>query len=229
MTTLKDFIKWNEDKWETKNKEMYTQSDNENTWPWFSKELDSDVIDFIGTDKITSTKILDLGTCSGTQAIALAKMGYDVVGTDVSTTALNQAIELAKDLPAETKLEFLIDDILDTKLNDEQFDLIIDRGCFHSICCISTKKYIACLKRLLKPGGKIILKTMSLKEQRFVGYDTFAGQQIPMPYRFDEEILRNIFSAHFTIEKIEDSFFYSSVVNPPAQAILTILSNKISL
>ena len=157
MTTLKDFIKWNEDKWETKNKEMYTQSDNENTWPWFSKELDSDVIDFIGTDKITSTKILDLGTCSGTQAIALAKMGYDVVGTDVSTTALNQAIELAKDLPAETKLEFLIDDILDTKLNDEQFDLIIDRGCFHSICCISTKKYIACLKRLLKPGGKLVI------------------------------------------------------------------------
>ena len=68
---------------------------------------------------------------------------------------------------------------------------------------------------------------MSLQEQRFVSYDNFAGQQIPMPYRFDEEILKSIFSDHFTIEKIENSFFYSSVIKPPAQAILTVLSKKI--
>lgn len=226
MSSLQDFIKWNEDKWEGKNKEMYTGSNSDNIWPWFSKELDLDVINFIENNNITSAKILDLGTCSGAQAIALAKMGFDVVGTDISNTALNKAIGLAKELPLKTKLNFLIDDILETNMAENQFDLILDRGCFHSICCISTKKYIHNLLKLLKNNGQVILKTMSLKEPRFAGFDTFAGQQIPMPYRFDEEIIHSVFSDHFTIEKVEDSYFFSSVVNPPAKAILTILTKK---
>jgi len=226
MSTLQDFIKWNEQKWEGKNQEMYTGENEDNIWPWFSKTLDLDVINFIEANNIDSAKILDLGTCSGAQAIALANMGFDVVGTDISTTALNKAITLAEEQSTQAKPHFLIDDILETKLADNQFDLILDRGCFHSICCISTKKYIANLKKILKPGGKIILKTMSLQENRFSGFDTFAGQKIPMPYRFDEEIIRSIFTEHFIIDTIEDSYFYSSVVTPPAQAMLTVLSKK---
>jgi 2-polyprenyl-3-methyl-5-hydroxy-6-metoxy-1,4-benzoquinol methylase len=226
MSTLQDFIKWNEEKWEDKNQEMYTGENEDNIWPWFSKKLDLDVINFIEANNIESAKILDLGTCSGAQAIALANMGFDVVGTDISHTALNKAIKLAKEQSTKTKPNFLIDDILDTKLAANQFDLILDRGCFHSICCISTKKYIANLTKILKPGGKIILKTMSLKENRFSGFDTFAGQKIPMPYRFDEDIIRNVFNDHFIIDNIEDSYFYSSVVTPPAQAMLTILSKR---
>jgi cyclopropane fatty-acyl-phospholipid synthase-like methyltransferase len=226
MSTLQDFIKWNEEKWEEKNQEMYTSKNDKNIWPWFSKELDLDVITFLKANSTDSGKILDLGTCSGAQAIALANMGYDVVGTDVSHTALSKAISITKTLTKDIKLNFIIDDILNTKLVEEQFDLILDRGCFHSICCISTKKYIENLNTLLKPNGKIILKTMSLKENRFISFDTFAGQRIPMPYRFDEEIIRNIFTDHFTINTIEDSYFYSSVVSPPAKAMLTILTKK---
>ncbi|WP_448245863.1 class I SAM-dependent methyltransferase [Thalassotalea agariperforans] len=225
MPTLQDFIKWNEDKWETKNCEMYSQTKNDNIWPWFSKELDLDVIEYLAEHKISSGKILDLGTCSGAQAIALAEKGYDVVGSDISQTALNKAIEAAKNLPKTTKLSFVIDDILASSI-DEKFDLIIDRGCFHSICCISTKKYIENIQKLLKPSGRLLLKTMSLKEPRFEMYDEFAGQKIPMPYRFDNEIIHNVFDEKFHIEKVADSFFYSSVIDPPAKAILTILSMK---
>lgn len=226
MSTLQDFIKWNEEKWEEKNKKMYTGKNEDNTWPWFSKTLDPDVINFINAHNIDSAKILDLGTCSGAQAIALANMNFEVVGTDISHTALNKAIALAEEQSIKIKPNFLIDDILETKLAGNQFDLILDRGCFHSICCISTKKYIANLKKILKPGGKIILKTMSLKENRFSTFDSFAGRKVPMPYRFDEEIIRNVFNDHFIIDSIEDSFFYSSVITPPAQAMLTILSKK---
>ena len=225
MPTLQDFIKWNEDKWEEKNCEMYSQTNNDNIWPWFSKNLDLDVIEYLESNQITCAKILDLGTCSGAQAIALAEKGFDVVGSDISQTALNKAIEAAKKLPNDAKLEFIIDDILESKIT-EQFDLIIDRGCFHSICCISTKKYIANIQKLLKPQGKLLLKTMSLEEKRFEMYDEFAGQRIPMPYRFDNEIINNIFAEKFNIEKLQDSFFYSTVIDPPAKAKLTLLSIK---
>ncbi|WP_281558412.1 class I SAM-dependent methyltransferase [Thalassomonas sp. RHCl1] len=225
MSSLQDFIKWNEEKWESKNQQMY-QGRSANRWPWFSEELDPDISDFLKVHGIHSAKILDLGTCSGSQAIALAKMGYQVVGSDISQTALAQAKNKTKTLPWQTQVEFVLDDVLDSRLAPAQFDLILDRGCFHSVCCISTKKYIANVLKLLKADGKVLLKTMSLQERRFSDYDIFAGQKIPMPYRFDDEILHNVFAEHFHIEKITDSYFYSSVIKPPAQAKLVVLSKK---
>ncbi|WDE07086.1 class I SAM-dependent methyltransferase [Thalassomonas viridans] len=225
MSSLQDFIKWNEAKWESKNQQMY-QGKSDNRWPWFSEELDPDIGDFLQVHNIHSAKMLDLGTCSGSQAIALAKMGYQVVGSDISGTALAKAKNKAQNLPWQSQVEFVLDDILDSRLAPGQFDFILDRGCFHSVCCISTKKYIANLLKLLKPDGKVLLKTMSLQETRFSDYDVFAGQKIPMPYRFDDEILHNVFSESFHIEKITDSYFYSSVIKPPARAKLAVLSKK---
>jgi len=225
MSSLQDFIKWNEEKWESKNQQMYHRT-GDNRWPWFSEALDPDISEFLQVHNIQCGKILDLGTCSGSQAIALAKMGYEVVGSDISETALAKAKNQVAGLPRQTQIAFVFDDILDSKLEPGQFDLIFDRGCFHSVCCISTKKYIANLLKLLKPEGKVLLKTMSLQETRFSDYDVFAGQKIPMPYRFDDEILHNVFSESFHIEKITDSYFYSSVIKPPARAKLTILSKK---
>ncbi len=226
MKTLQELIHWNANKWEVKNKLMYTDGKTDNQWPWFNEELDPDVFDYFNSNNIASAKILDLGTCSGSQALELAKLGHTLVGTDISETALNKARDLAKKLPAGTKIEFVLDDVLVTKLAKNQFDYILDRGCFHSVCYFGAKEYIENVYRLLKPDGKIILKTMSAKETRFVNYDEFHGKQMLMPCRFDKALVEKIFSTFFNIEKIEDSFFYSAHVNPPAQAVLTVLSKK---
>src|SRR3989339_71381 len=73
-----------------------------------------------------SGAVLDLGTGPGTQAIELSKLGFNVTATDVSKSAIKEAKKLTKDI------NFFVDDILDTKIKNK-IDLILDRGCFHTI------------------------------------------------------------------------------------------------
>lgn len=222
------FLEWNQKKWEYKNYLMYKNGRTENKWPWYCAHLDKDIEDFLDEYEISSGRILDLGTCSGSQAIELARRGFDVLGTDISKIALSKAQEARAKLPKDVKVEFAVDDIVTTSLEPDQFDVIIDRGCFHSICVFSAKEYIENMNKLLKDNGKIVLKTMSSKETRFLQYDRVGDKPIPMPYPFTPDILRETFEDHFNIEKIEDSLFYSTVTDEPGKALLTILSKKVS-
>ena len=218
-------IQWNQRKWEEKNRAMYSESDSVNQWPWYNDDLDPDILEFLQKNNLQSVRILDLGTCSGTQAIALARLGYDVIGTDISDTALERAHKLKNQEPC-LAVQFFHDDITSSKLPDDYFDVILDRGCFHSICCFAGVEYSRNIVRILKPTGVVLLKTMSVKEARFVDYNQIGNQKIPMPYHFDEIQLRKSLGDFFEIKSISESFFYSAVVNPPAKAYLTVLQKK---
>ena len=75
-----------------------------------------------------SKKFLDLGTGPATQAIWLAKRGFKVIGSDLSEAAINRA---RKTYAKEDNVNFIVDDILNSKFKDNEFDYIFDRGCFH--------------------------------------------------------------------------------------------------
>lgn len=222
---IKDLlIDWNQKKWEEKNREMY-QATDKNQWPWFSETLDEDILAIIQKVASSDAKILDLGTCSGAQAIALARLGYSVIGSDISETALAKA-EAALTKESNLDIAFVLDDITHSKFEAGQFDIILDRGCFHSICCFAGLEYAKEVQRILAPNGLLLLKTMSAKEERFVDYNTIGNQKIPMPYHFEERQIRESLSDFFDIESINDSYFYSDVVNPPAKALLSLLRPK---
>ena len=123
-------------------------------------------------------------------------------------------------------VKFLLDDITDSKLEEGRFDLVLDRGCYHSICCFQHEEYCAGIRRVLKPGGLLLLKTMSSKEERYVAYDTIGKYRIQMPFHFTREKLEEALSPHFEVLEIRDSHFYSSVIDPPAQARFAILRNS---
>lgn len=59
---------WNLKKWEAKNKVMY-EVNTENEWPWFHDTLDPDVEAYVTGASAALMDVLDLGTCSGSQAI----------------------------------------------------------------------------------------------------------------------------------------------------------------
>ncbi len=215
------FRAWNRDKWEVKNQAMY-QTYAENRWPWFNDGLDPDFEDFMTKVVREPIEILDLGTCSGSQAIPLARAGHRVTGTDISPTALEQARKAAAREPG-LKIEFLLDDITASKLEPNRFDLVVDRGCYHSICAFQHEEYVAGVLRVLKRGGVLLLKTMSSDETRFIAHDTIGDKVVQMPYHFSAEELRGMLGPHFEILRISDSFFYSKVVEPPARARMAVL------
>ena len=217
-TTIDQLIYLNRIKWNDKNLAMYKDS-TENRFPWNFKELDPDyrtVIDLLSVRH--PLKICDIGTCSGEQVIEMAKLGHEVTGTDVSEAALQMAM---KNLSKEDGIRafFAVDDILDSRFSDNCFDLITDRGCFHSIhAFMPDDRYIASVRRLLKPGGLFFVKGMSDDEKRFQSIDVVDGVEHQSPYRFKTNELKDVFGADFEFIAGWKSCFYSSVIDPPAIA-----------
>jgi cyclopropane fatty-acyl-phospholipid synthase-like methyltransferase len=224
MITKRQLQDWNKQKWEHKNHAMY-ETYGQNKWPWFFDKLDPDLEEYLLANGLNGLDILDLGACSGSQSIELAKRGHRVVGTEISATALEQA-KLAVARETGLAISFLIDDIAETRLNDNQFDLVIDRGCYDSICSFNHEEYVASVRRVLRPGGALLLKSMSSEEQRFIAYDKVGGREVQMPFHFTAEQLRTLMSAHFVIEQMRASYFYSSVLDEPARAHFVIMRNN---
>ena len=223
MKIRQQIQQWNKDKWESKNRAMY-ENFSENQWPWFNDQLDADIDEYLIASGIGPVNVLDLGTCSGSQAIELARRGHHVIGTDISETALAQAISAAS-RQNSIEVGFLLDDITDSALHENQFDLVLDRGCYHSICCLQHLDYIKGVKRVLRPDGILLLKTMSSEEKRFISYDAFGNKSIQMPLHFSRELLKESLSPYFQVQEIRDSCFFSTVVEPPARALFAILRN----
>ena len=221
MITKREIQEWNRNVWETKNHAMYA-THARNQWPWYIDRLDPDLDEYLVANDAGTLDILDVGTCSGSQAIELAKRGHRVVGTDISKTALEQA-KLAAARETRLHLDFLNDDIAESRLADGRFDLVVDRGCYHSICSFNHEEYVASLRRVLKPGGVVLLKTMSSDERRFVSYDEVGGRRVQMPFHFTQQQLQTLMSPHFTIEAMKDSYFYSSILEEPARARFVIM------
>src|SRR5213594_5159175 len=110
--------------WET----LYATSDVA-TLPWYNPVLDTDIERALKAHRLRGARILDLGTGPATQAMNLAKRGFDVLATDISSSAIGTAKAAAK--AAGLSIEFRVDNVLQSKLGPNLVDAIIDRGVFH--------------------------------------------------------------------------------------------------
>jgi SAM-dependent methyltransferase len=177
--------------------------------PWFSKELDEDVKNELTKRKMKDGEALDLGTGPGTQALGLSKIGFKVTAVDISKSAIKSAKKLSGDI------DFVVDDILDIKLK-KKFDLILDRGCFHIIEPDDRKIYLKNIKNLINRGGLLFLKCFSNRMP-----ETGFG-----PHRISEEILRQLFSEDFEIEKIIHTEFRGNRM-PHPKALFAVMRRKL--
>ena len=222
MNPKAPILDWNSQKWESKNQRMYEKV-GENIWPWRYEALDPDIAEALVLNEVTSGCALDIGTCSGFQAIGMAKRGFEVVATEVSETALVDARKNISSRAADLPISMVIDDIADSQLESDKFDVIFDRGCFHSICLFAAEEYVYHIKRIAKERGIIFIKVMSIDEERFVQHDKIGTKTVPMPYRFTKAELEKFFNRHFEHCDVTPSLFYSDTINPPAKAWLTTL------
>lgn len=163
--------------------------------PWFNPKLDPDLAKALATLGVQKGRFLDMGAGPGTQAIELARLGFETVGTDISTKAVAQANERAKG----TKARFVVDDVLATSLH-EQFDYIFDRGCFHCFEPKDHSAYLKSLDQLLAPGGTFFLKCFSHEEPGTSG-----------PKRYTREDLKQIFSRAFDIVSVDNTIYYGNI------------------
>lgn len=180
--------------------------------PWYTPELDKDFEGALKEHGLAGTRILDLGTGPATQAMDLAGRGFDVVGTDISPSAIKKAKAAAK--AAGLTIDFRVDDILHSKLDANLVDVIVDRGVFHVLPPEKRSVYVETVHRILRPRGRLLLKCFSDKEPGTFG-----------PYRIAAKELRGYFRETFEVLSIADSVF-DGTLRPSPKALFATLRRR---
>ena len=188
---------------------LYTNEATIGSLPWYNKDLDDDLREYLSTMNITKGRFLDLGTGPATQAIELSKLGFQVTATDISENAISRAKRISN------SIEFIVDDILESKLKEDSFDYIFDRGCFHVLEPSSRQRYVNQICRILRDEGLLILKTFSAEEPLRGGG----------PYRFSIDEIDSIFSDRFVRESFKETVYQGTLDILP-KALFVVLRKQ---
>jgi len=205
------------------NKELESFKENFSGWddyykenkveemPWYEKNLDHDLENEITSKNLSKGRFLDLGTGPGTQALQLAKRNFEVTATDISPSAIEKAKKLSNEI------NFLVDDVLDSKLSDRGVDFIFDRGIFHLFDVSQRPQYVKQIKRILDDNGILFLKCMSIDEKNLPDDD--------MPHKLSKQEITDAFEGDFDVQRIDDTVFNEAYGIKP-KALFAVLKKK---
>lgn len=166
--------------------------------PWYHPVLDPDVRLDLMSLRPPPKQVLEVGCGLGNQAFELASMGFEMTATDISVAAILRARS------TYPKVKFIVDNIAASQIED-QFDLIVDRGCFHVLEAKDHEGYLKHVHRLLAPRSFLILKVFS-NEEPSQGFG---------PERFSLFQLRRIFFGLFEIMQIRSTHYQGSTAHAP--------------
>jgi SAM-dependent methyltransferase len=138
--------------------------------------------------------LLDAGCGTGENSLLAASRGADVVGIDLSPTAIARAREKASERGLTARFE--VADALDLGRLAFSVDTVIDSGVFHVFNDDDRARYVASLVAALRPAGVCYLMCFS---------DRQPGTWGPRRVRADE--LRTAFSDGWVVESIAADTF----------------------
>ncbi|MBN9615362.1 MAG: hypothetical protein BGO25_03145 [Acidobacteriales bacterium 59-55] len=120
--------------------------------PWDTGQPEPLLVDFVTSGAVTPCPVLEIGAGTGTNAIWMAERGFDVVGVDVSTLAVERA--QAKMAGHTLSCRFAEWDVLTKAPPDDSFQFVFDRGCFHVFDEPHERQHFAAqVAAALIPGG----------------------------------------------------------------------------
>ena len=114
--------------------------------PWDSGIAPPELVEFIQQHQ--PARAIDIGCGTGTNVLALARAGWQVTGVDFAWRAVRLAKQKIKANGLSANL--FVGDATKLKL-DEQFELVLDIGCFHGVG--NRAAYLDQLTRILAPNG----------------------------------------------------------------------------
>lgn len=121
--------------------------------PWDTNVSPPELMDFISNHP--PARALDLGCGTGTNAITLAKNGWEVTAVDFSAKAIREATRKAR--KAGLKIQFIRANVTDLSMLSGQYDLALDIGCLTGLKGTARERYAKELAKLVTPGGWYML------------------------------------------------------------------------
>ena len=104
-------------------------------------------------------RALDVAMGKGSNAVFLAKMGYEVEGVDISPEAISDALEEAKRAEVTIKAE----------VADLEGEYVIRKSAYDVIICFRylQRSLIPQIKNGLRKGGMVVYETFTIDQVRF--------------------------------------------------------------
>lgn len=116
---------------------------------WDTGTPPPELVDFIKSH--SAGRALDMGCGTGTNVITLAKHSWHVVGVDFSRSAIRAARQKA--VQHKVNVDLRKEDVTQLKGISGPFDLILEKGCFHSLPPSKPQPYLTIVNRLLAAIG----------------------------------------------------------------------------
>ncbi len=154
----------------------------------------------------TQKPILDLGCGGGNDTLYLISKGKQVISCDQSPSAINN---IRKNFPEvyDAKCFNMLDGL---PFEDEAFDVVIADLCLHYFLKSDTEKILNDIRRILTPGGQLILRVNSINDVLHgagqgpeIEHHVFEMEGKTIKRFFNEEDIRSFFK-DFTIEYLKE-------------------------
>jgi methyl halide transferase len=130
--------------------------------PWDSGVPDGELVRILDAGRLTGKRVLEIGCGTGTNAVELARRGFDVVAVDLVEQAIGAALEKARQ--AKVKVEFRVGDVLNGGA-DGPYDILFDRGVYHGLRLHDLKGFQKFLKHATRPSSWWLSLAGSAKEE----------------------------------------------------------------
>jgi 2-polyprenyl-3-methyl-5-hydroxy-6-metoxy-1,4-benzoquinol methylase len=156
--------------------------------PWDTQITPPEVMAFLAQAK--PAKALDLGCGTGTNAITMARYGWQVTAVDFSPAAIRTARYKAK--RAGLNIAFQVGDVSDLSLIQDAFDYALDIGCLFTLAERQQIKYAEGLQRLVRSKGKYMLYARLQQDRKY---------KSPI---LSPKAVQDLFSPAFSLIRIEN-------------------------
>lgn len=148
----------------------------EGTPAWDAGVPRAELVRILEAGLIPKGSVLDIGCGTGTDAVYLARRGFDVTAVDASRIALERAHARAE--MAGALVRFVLDDIFRFGPKAGQFDFVYDSGFYHFIRQVELSRYLDLLWRVTRPGSWYLCLAGSTAEQAEGGPPQVSEEQI---------------------------------------------------
>lgn len=166
--------------------------------PWVAGTASPELINLVWEGVIApGMKVLEVGCGVGTESVFMAIRGMDVMGVDLSASAVTLSQQLADFYGV--KVNFQQGDVASLNFADQSFDVICDQGVFHHLKDEERQPYAKLICRLLKTNGLFVLRSYS---------DKIPGEGQPRRIKSDELI--DTFHPYLRLEELRRVLSFSS-------------------
>lgn len=144
------------------------------------------------------TRVLELGSGPGRNALYLAERGSQVDAIDLAQSSIDWANERQLDV------RFRQGNLFELSIEDGAYDFVYDSGCFHHIAPHRRHDYIRVVTDALRPGGCFAL-TCFVEGGQYGGFDmtdwdVYRQRSLQGGLGFTEDKLRSIFDTLDVLE-----------------------------